>query len=255
MEWIRESAIGALSRMGRVVIPESMPLLSDVDPGVRVAAVRILEGAARHEDRDSTVIDPIVSALKKSLHDPERSVRHQTLVTLGRLHAKDALPDLIEALKDDDFGTRFEVAETITQIDLGVEQVVPVLAEALKDDDKDVRMDAAMTLSRLSDEVSAAVKPVIPQLLQLLQDPDPNLRYEVAATLARFCGPENHDAVSVLIQALARADNMRERWHLAQALEQIGSPEAVKAAKRHKPTQREVQREIEQLMMGKSKAN
>lgn len=240
--------------MGPVVIPETMPLLSDADPTVRVAAVKILEGAAIDRRRggwDSTVVGPIVSALRKSLHDPERSVRHQTLVTLGRLHAKDALPDLIEALKDSDLETRFEVAQTITQIDLAVAQVVPVFAEALKDDE--LRWDAVDSLSYLPEhveEVSASVKRIIPQLLPLLQDSEVEVRVATAATLARFCGPENEDIVPTLTQALKKADTILERGSLAYALEQIGSSEAKKIAKRYKPTREQLEREAERLLSG-----
>lgn len=249
-----KSAIDALSRMGPVVIPETMPLLNDADPRARVAAMRILEEATidRHRGgRDSTVIGPIVSALRKSLHDPERNVRHQTFVTLGHLHAKDALPDLIEALKDSDLDTRFEAAETITQIDLTVEQVVPVFAEALKDDE--LRWDAVESLSSLPEhveEVSSSVKRIIPQLLPLLQDSEVNVRIAVAATLARFCGPENEEAVPTLTQALKKTDTILERGYLAQALEQIGSPKAKKAAKRYKPTREQLMREAERLLSG-----
>ncbi len=241
---VREHAIGALSRMGSGVVPETIPLLGDADPAVRVAAVRILGGAATHGHRDSTVIDPIVSSLKKLLHDPERNVRLQTVVTLGQIGAKGAIPDLIEMLKDNDSSVRRYSVTAIAGIDLGVEQVVPVLAEELKDKDKSVRMMAAMTLSTLSDEVSTSVKQVIPQLLQVLQDSEADVRVGAARALARFCGPENQDIVPLLIQALEKTDNRFERVMIAQALEKIGSSEALEAVKPYKQEQNLLMREL-----------
>ena len=242
---IRERAIGALSRMGSVVVLETIPLLDDADPAVRVAAVRILEGA-HTQARDSTVIDDvIVSALKKSLHDAEYTVRLQTVVTLGRLRTKDAMPDLIEALKDNDSRVRHYAA---TAVGPGVEQAVPILAEELKDKDASVRTIAAITLSTLSDEVSASAsaKQAIPQLLQALQDSEVDVRMSAARALARFCGPENQDAIPTLIQALEKAGSSLERVAIAGALEQIGSPEALKAAKPYRRERRQLLRQYRQ---------
>lgn len=243
-QYAREHAIGALSRMGSVVVAETMPLLEDADPAVRGAAVRILGGAAMHGHRDSAVMDPIVSSLKKLLHDPDRHVRLQTVVTLGQIGAIDAIPDLIETLKDNDSSVRRYSVTAIAGIDLRVKQVVPVLAEQLKDKDKSVRVMAAMTLSTLSDEVSASVQQVIPQLLQALQDSEADVRAGAARTLARFCGPENQDIVPSLILALKKTNNKFERIAIVQALEKIGSSEALEAANPYKEERNLLMREL-----------
>ena len=154
------------------------------------------------------------------------------------------MPNLIETLKDNDSSVRRYSAAAIAQIDLTVKQVVPVLAEELKDQDKSVRMTAAMTLSTLSDKVSTSVKQVIPQLLQALEDSEVGVRFGAARTLARFCGPENQNIVPLLIQALEKTDSRLERVAIAQALEKIGSPEALKAAKPYKQEYNLLRRDI-----------
>ena len=114
--------------------------------------------------------------------------------------ASDAVPDLIQALQDQDHQVRMNAASALGSI--GSEVVVPALIQLLLEDqdcgaygllvqDHQVRMNAASTLGSIGSEVA------VPALIKLLQDPN----------------AERFGSVSVLEEALGK----------------IGTPEALKA--------------------------
>ena len=107
------------------------------------------------------------------------------------------------------------------------EQQVERLIRELQDSDSDIRSIAAVTLG----EIGPEAKDAIPALIQLLQDQDAEgfARANAALALGQI-GERTEDAMSVLIQALRDQDKYVRR-DAAGALEEIGSPRAIKAAK------------------------
>ena len=107
------------------------------------------------------------------------------------------------------------------------EQQVERLIRELQDSDSDIRSIAAVTLG----EIGPEAKDAIPALIQLLQDQDAEgfARANAALALGQI-GERAEDAMSVLIQALRDQDKYVRR-DAAGALEEIGSPRAIKAAK------------------------
>ena len=107
------------------------------------------------------------------------------------------------------------------------EQQVERLIRELQDSDSDIRSIAAVTLG----EIGPEAKDAIPALIQLLQDQDAEgfARANAALALGQI-GEGAKDAMSVLIQALRDLDKYVRR-DAAGALEEIGTPRAIKAAK------------------------
>ena len=111
------------------------------------------------------------------------------------------------------------------------EQQVERLIRELQDSDSDIRSIAAVTLG----EIGPEAKDAIPALIQLLQDQDAEgfARANAALALGQI-GEGAEDAMSVLIQALRDQDKYVRR-DAAGALEEIGTPRTIKAAKdRHR---------------------
>ncbi len=129
---------------------------------------------------------------------------------------EEAVPALIQALKDGDEYVRRSVARAFSQIG---SKAVPALIQALKDGDSDVRQNAAWALGQIGPEAKAAVL----ALIQALKDGDSDVRLNAAEALGRI-GPEAKAAVLALIQALKDGDS-DVRLNAAEALGQIG-PEA-----------------------------
>jgi HEAT repeat protein len=75
------------------------------------------------------------------------SVRRAAAEALGKIGDPQAVPALMEALKDRDEDVRKAVAEALGEI--GDPQAVPALLETLKDEDEDVRWAATMALWKL----------------------------------------------------------------------------------------------------------
>ena len=138
---------------------------------------------------------------------------------------------LIRELQDADSDVRSNAAMTLTheisQGNIGseVKDVIPTLVQLLQDRDAEgfVRGNAAMVLGAIGPEAVDAV----PDLIQLLQDQGAEgvVRTNAAVALGSIGGGAV-DTVSALIQALQNSD---VRSSAAQALVQIGTPEAVKA--------------------------
>lgn len=66
--------------------------------------------------------------------------------------ARDAVPPLVEALKDSDANVRFQAAEAHCRMGPKARDAVPALREALKDPAERVRKEAAEALERIAGE-------------------------------------------------------------------------------------------------------
>jgi len=74
----------------------------------------------------------------------------RTTRALARIRSVDAVPALIQALKDQDVGVRRSVADALGQIGSGAKDAVPGLIQALlQDEDKSVRVAVVWTLGQL----------------------------------------------------------------------------------------------------------
>jgi HEAT repeat protein len=94
-------------------------------------------------ERNNSPLEPIIANLA-SHDDRTRERARQTLVAMG----KDAVPSLIEALKDERYLMRWEAAKALGEI--ANADAAPALVEALEDEEFDVRWLAAIALIRMN---------------------------------------------------------------------------------------------------------
>lgn len=179
------------------------------------------------------------------LRDPDRNVRIQAALDMGKLDEPGAADVLVEALAAE---PDFFVRETLTWsiVRLGP-AATPLLMDRLRDEHPSVRHDAAHALSKIGDPralealtallgdadpavVSKAAFALgrigdaraIPALVGLLGRDDRELESALNAVLEGF----STAAVQPLLQALADPD-WRTREHAADALRGIGDRDAM----------------------------
>jgi HEAT repeat protein len=141
------------------------------------------------------------------------AVREGVAKVLGRLgaKAKNAIPSLVAALKDDDTKVQTAVADALSKI--GVEALGP-LSEALATDPNAlVRAGAARALARVSPRFTAAV----PALTEALKDKDPSVRLSAAVALAAI-KPKTRMPKEIVVALLARLGDKTESVNSSQAL-------------------------------------
>lgn len=106
----------------------------------RTGAVHIL-GTLRVKKAEKTLI--------KSLDDPDKDVRIESIRSLGLIRSKEAVPQLITKLHDNFADIRTVTAWTLGRIG-SVDALFPLI-ESLKDPDSEVRFNAIAALGKLLD--------------------------------------------------------------------------------------------------------
>ncbi|MCM8794840.1 MAG: HEAT repeat domain-containing protein [Candidatus Omnitrophica bacterium] len=205
---VRAAALGAYRAVaGKDSTARLLEVLrTDPDREVRWKAAAELEAL-----KDPQALPGLIDSLKNP--DP--------LVRLGAAEALKGMPDpsavnpLIRALKDKDTGVRRAATEGLGRI--GDKTAVPALTKVLFHHDFQTRRLAAKSLAQLKDPFAG------PALVKTFTDWDPQVRQTATAALIEF-GDER--AVPLLIKRL-RALKPWTREHAAQALGGIGGPLAV----------------------------
>ncbi|MCA2801138.1 HEAT repeat domain-containing protein [Microcystis sp. M113S2] len=134
---------------------------------------------------------------------------------LGLTKSNQVVNELSQALKDSDWGVRWNAAEALGNI--GSEAAIPGLLKALEHSDDDVRMRAALALSKIGSETAIA------ELLKALKDSDWYVRSHAALALGKI-GSET--AITGLLKAL-KDSNSIVRMYAAKALGKIGTETAI----------------------------
>ena len=219
--FVGNAATEALSQMGSEGVDQVLDLLRDPATDVRLAAVRALGGIG-----DPEAVEP----LKNALNDSDKDVRQAAAVALGKLgapavdsliaaipdkavaaHAIQALgtivdpraiPPLIAALRDEDYGVRAAAVEAIGRYD---KTAVDPLVEALHDPQKDARRSAAEALDNLGwqpktdatgayywiakqnfDRCASLKTAAVEPLLSMLKDSDSEIRKASVVCLGKI---------------------------------------------------------------------
>lgn len=136
--FIRNSAMIILRELDSLSIPLLKPLLKDKDDDIRKFALDLL-----YEIGKCDYPDEIVNLL---INDPNSNVRAAAAKTLGKLKYKDALPHLLNALKDEEW-VCFASLQAI--IDIGDDRVVDQICELLKTHSDAIRLAAIEALGNL----------------------------------------------------------------------------------------------------------
>ncbi|MDJ0521604.1 MAG: HEAT repeat domain-containing protein [Planctomycetota bacterium] len=147
--------------------------LRSATPRVKAQIVQGLAGA-----QDTAAVAPLLRLVR----EPHLLVRVETLIALGRLGSRRALPVVQVFLRDADVNVRDAAARSLGL--LGIAQALPALERALNDDSARVAESAAKALARIDDHRA------IPALL---------------AALERVHGQDVRlaDAVTMALQALS----------------------------------------------------
>jgi HEAT repeat protein len=161
---------------------------------------------------DDPLPDLIRALRGKTPTDRARAARD-----LGRLGwlARDAMPALLAALKDEDAKVREAAAQALGQMG---PDALPALVTMLGHDDKYVRRNAVWAMGKLG----PAARPALRGLCQALKDADPRTASGAAQALGNM-GTDGADAVPPLAEAM-RGTNIVLCRLAAKALSQIGVP-------------------------------
>jgi HEAT repeat protein len=153
----RTGAVNSLAEMGQVgkaAIPKIEGLLKDKDASVRLAAALAIWRLGGNADH-------AVAILRQNLKNQgSYPLRVGAAVYLGNIGpaAKEAIPDLIEALKDKDEDVREQAATALGKTGAEARPAVPALRLALQDDAGGVRKAAAGALTQITGEQVVAPK-------------------------------------------------------------------------------------------------
>ncbi len=176
----RRAACAALARWRDPATASAVEgALADPNAGVRAAAL----GAWR-AIRGEQSLEVLLKALRE---DPAREVRWQAAAELEALHSPEAVPGLIEALRDKDTLARSGAAEALKGIP--DPRSVQSLIRALKDPEPVVRRAAAEGLGRIGDRAA------VPALCRALFHHDVWTRRKAVESLARLKDPASGPAL------------------------------------------------------------
>jgi NADH dehydrogenase len=148
----------------------------------------------------------------------DEPAQQEAVEALSRL-GQSAVPELIKALKDDNWQVRNQAAVALGAIGPEAKAAVPALIDVLQDEDRYFRSHGAVALGKIGREAIAAV----PALIKALKDNEEDVRRDAAAALGRI-GPEAREAVADLVELL-KDPRKPVRKQAIEALEKI-DPEA-----------------------------
>lgn len=249
-DWgVRSNAAKSLGQIGKqdiALLPDLVRAMNDESWGVRVNAayavyrtdrskwdivLPLLTEALNHEKssiRSDAVdvlgdikapIQDVMPLLVKALNDENASVRRGTPAALGKIGDPAAVPVLREALQDRSVGQAVAIA--LTQID--TPEALQTLISALSDTDNTVRDHVSDALA----EMNPPPKDAAAALIAVLNDTDPWVRRHAARALGKLGEPA---AVPMLRKNLTHR-NPRVREAAIDALQEIATPEALRAVK------------------------
>lgn len=185
----RAMARRKLTLIGKAGLRESLSAgLHDPDFRVRAQVCQVLAEVGEKSPG-------ILEALQLTTRDREWSVRAQAIAALGRLRAKEALPDLIERLGDQEAIVREAAAAAIAEMEAtDLAAFLPQFLNLLRDPNAWIRATAATILQRIPD---AQVREA---LLEALKDPIEDVRAHAAAALSAFSEPHVMSALLVALE-------------------------------------------------------
>ncbi len=223
LDEVSDQIYKALAAMGPEALPPLIAKLKDKDSRVRARAAGALQyfgplfggDGYRHRPGEPIWVKSAVPALITALTDENLSVRLMAADSLGAIgsDAKDAVPALIEAIKD--HALRRTAVTALSTIGTDASQAVPAIAEMLKDKSVDARLIAVDALGQIGGENEATV----PALLSALNDDAVAVRSRTVFALGQL-GSNARSASSALVEAMKDEDLCDEA---TVALRRIGA--------------------------------
>ncbi len=145
--------------------------------------------------------------LLADLHSEDKRVRRKAAEELGRAGSEQAVPALIDALRDPD--QMVAAAAALSLGELKDRRAVAALVTVLKDMSEEVRGNAALALGRIGE------RSAVPMLLHLLNDAEVFPRASAASALGRI---GDRQAVAQISKVLAQDPEPQVRTSAAEAL-------------------------------------
>ena len=168
---LAEKAVQSLHHDDSGTLDRLLDLATSGDDDLRWWAVRALTHAAQVDQKQQSVVLPV---LTQALSDLDESLRCLAALSLGQLEAASAVPALMVLLADPSGWVRGAAADGLAMIG---EPAVPALGNALHDDREGVRVRAAYALHKTRSLASAR------WLFPALNDPNPVVHTYVYETL------------------------------------------------------------------------
>ena len=135
--YLRNTGLIILRQLGAVSLPMLYPLLKDKDDDVRKFSIDLLSEI-------QTEVDP--SLIVPSLEDPNANVRAAAAKALGDLGYRDAAPQLVKCLSDEEW-VCFYALQSLGE--LKADEAIPAIASLLESQSLVVRFSAIETMGRL----------------------------------------------------------------------------------------------------------
>ena len=237
--------LGDIGPAAKMAVPDLIKALQDPRPDIRREAVIALAHIGPEAQ-------PAVPALLKLLNSSEMlDPRGGAAYALGKIGAKEAIPDLHKTLQNkDDQNLRIasawalvmlepdnkqiltdavpqlllaakhpwvlarrEAMTALGKIGSGAKAAVPTLTEALSDTDAGVRNEALVALA----EIGPDAAPAVPKIVERLADSQINVRYSACFALGRIGPAAREAAVPALLKTLQDPDDflkMMSAWAL-----------------------------------------
>lgn len=212
-------ALGEISRFSTAAVPTLVEALADPayhDLREAVSA-RVTDGGGSRALYAGIGLGSLLEALGDARPDVRRTGAEA--VREVSITASEASATLDQAPRDDIFVSRTARAAR-RAISTSAEDAVPVLLEALKDEDPDVRRAAVQTLGQLGQLGSRDARDAVPALLATLKSAPVTVQSEAALALGRI-GAEPSAVVPALADALTHPDPA-VRFQAARALSLLG---------------------------------
>jgi HEAT repeat protein len=203
-------AVWALGEVGsQRAIATLLNALKHGEPEVRWRAAATLG-----KNRVLEAVPALIETLK---NDKDGYVRGKAAAALGNIGSESAVSALVEGIFDEDLYTSAQTVEALGKI--GTELAVKGLLTALQHPDSQVRGEAVFALGEVGDRG-------IDGIAAALEDKDIFVRGRAAKALGEL-GAER--AIAPLDRCLRVEPGYYVRWNIAEALGRIGTDKAVKA--------------------------
>lgn len=200
--------IGRLGMAAREAILPLREAAHDPDPKVREAATQAIGQLGE-------VAVPILARL---LNHSDKYVRRNAVWSLGRMSkaARSVLPQICEALKDEDPRTASGAAQALGAMGALASDAIPPLVDAMRGTNIVLCRLAAKALSQIG-------RPAVGTLIQNLRHHDPFVRGEAAVALG-WIGPDAAPAVMALIDVLRSTRPIARKANAEKMMVANGTP-------------------------------
>ncbi len=197
---------------GEEAFKKALARLRSTDANERAAAADEMgRRGYRLRKQIAEVLRPVL------VSDPESVVRAAAGRALGRLGAREAVPELVKALSDRTPEVRVVAAAALWR--LPDPSAVPALLERVKDSDKAVREWAALALGVAADPRA------VPELVRLLDDPERAVRLAAVRSLGRVNRPQGLEPLVQNLESGKRDEEEKEE--VVNSVASIDTPERV----------------------------